>query len=82
LLVVNTCAPSPVGEEVARKGSWRGLEIERPKSPRHATYHNAFKALNIAAMEQALAGWAKDALPAGAIIAMDGKTLRGSRHAE
>jgi hypothetical protein len=33
-------------------------------------------------MEGALSEWAKDALPAGVAIAIDGKTLRGSRHAE
>jgi hypothetical protein len=33
-------------------------------------------------MELALAEWAKDALPAEAVVAIDGKTLRGSRYAE
>ncbi len=51
------------------------LGIDRPKSPCHATYHNVFKALDAAAMEKALAGWAKEALPAGAAVAIDGKTL-------
>ncbi len=58
------------------------LGIDRPKSPCHATYHNVFKALDAAVMEKALAGWSKDALPAGAAVAIDGKTLRGSRYAE
>jgi hypothetical protein len=58
------------------------LGINRPKSPCHATYHNVFKELDIAGMERALAEWAKDALPAEAAVAIDGKTLRGSRYAE
>ena len=58
------------------------LGIDRPKSPCHATYHNVFKALDAAAMEKALAEWSKEALPAGAAVAIDGKTLRGSRYAE
>ena len=33
-------------------------------------------------MERALAEWAKNALPAEAAVAIDGKTLRGSRYAE
>lgn len=64
------------------KGQLARLGIDRPKSPCHATYHNVFKALDAAAMEKALAEWVKDALPAGAAVAMDGKTLRGSRYAE
>lgn len=58
------------------------LGIDRPKSPCHATYHNVFKALDTAAMERALGEWVKKALPAEAAVAIDGKTLRGSRHAE
>lgn len=33
-------------------------------------------------MERALGEWAREALPAGAAVAIDGKTLRGSRYAE
>lgn len=58
------------------------LGIARPKSPCHATYHNVFKALDNAAMEGALAKWAGEALPPEATVAIDGKTLRGSRYAE
>lgn len=63
-------------EQLARLG------IVRPKSPCHATYHNVFKALDNAAMEGALAKWAEEALPPEAAVAIDGKTLRGSRYAE
>ena len=58
------------------------LGIDRPKSPCHATYHNVFKMLDTTAVERVLAEWAKEALPPEAAIAIDGKTLRGSRQAE
>lgn len=58
------------------------LGISRPKSPCHATYHNVFKSLENGAMERALAMWTRAALPKGAVLAMDGKSLRGSRYAE
>ena len=75
------CAIARWGRGCSKKQLAR-LGIDRPKSPCHATYHNVFRALDAAAMERALAEWAKDALPAGAAIAIDGKTLRGSRYAE
>jgi hypothetical protein len=58
------------------------LGISRPKSPCHATYHNVFKALEGEALEKALAEWVQSALPKEAILALDGKTLRGSRCGE
>lgn len=58
------------------------LGIDRPKSPCHATYHNVFTSLDTVAMAQALAEWVKEALPQEAAVAIDGKTLRGSRHGE
>jgi hypothetical protein len=75
------CAIARWGRGCSKKQLAR-LGIDRPKSPCHATYHNVFKALDAAAMERALAEWTKDALPAGAAVAIDGKTLRGSRYAE
>lgn len=75
------CAIARWGRGCSKKQLAR-LGIDRPKSPCHATYHNVFKALDTAAMERALAEWAKDALPVGAAVAIDGKTLRGSRYAE
>jgi predicted transposase YbfD/YdcC len=64
------------------QGQLARLGIERPRSPCHATYHNVFKALDVDAVERALAEWAKEALPDGVAVAIDGKTLRGSRHAD
>ena len=58
------------------------LGISRAEAPCHATWHNVFKAVDCEAMEQALAAWTRSALPSGASIAMDGKTLRGSRYAD
>ncbi len=75
------CAIARWGRGCSKKQLVR-LGINRPKSPCHATYHNVFKMLDVAAMEQALAEWSKEALPAGAAVAIDGKTLRGSRYAE
>jgi hypothetical protein len=75
------CAIARWGRGCSKKQLAR-LGIERPKSPCHATYHNVFKALDVAAVERALAEWAKDSLPAEAAVAIDGKTLRGSRYAE
>jgi hypothetical protein len=58
------------------------LGIPRDKAPCHATWHNVFKAVDCEAMEKALAEWTRAALPPGSAVAMDGKTLRGSRRAE
>lgn len=60
----------------------RRLGIPRNQAPCHATWHNIFKGIEENAMEKALAAWTRGALPAGAAIAMDGKTLRGSRYAD
>jgi hypothetical protein len=63
-------------------GQLRKLGIFRPRSPCHATYHNVFKALEGGVLEKALAEWTQSALPEEAVLAMDGKTLRGSRFGE
>ena len=60
----------------------RRLGISRDKAPCHATYHNVFKVLECDAMERALGEWTRSALPSGAVAAIDGKTLRGSRYAD
>lgn len=51
------------------------LGIER--APCHATYHYFFKALDVAAAERVLGGWAGGSGPLGH-VALDGKRLRGS----
>jgi len=58
------------------------LGIHRRRAPCHATWHNVFKAVDCGAVERALAAWTRGALPHGAVLAMDGKSLRGSRYAE
>jgi len=63
-------------------GQLQKLGISRPRGPCHATYHNVFKALEGAVLEKALAEWTRSALPKEAVLAMDGKTLRGSRYGE
>jgi hypothetical protein len=60
----------------------RKLGILRDRAPCHAAWHKIFKRVGCDALEQALAVWTKSALPPGTAIAMDGKTLRGSRYAD
>jgi hypothetical protein len=60
----------------------RRLGIQREKAPCHATWHNVFKVVDCGEADQVLSGWARAALPPGAAVALDGKTLRGSRHAD
>jgi predicted transposase YbfD/YdcC len=54
--------------------------IDRRQAPCHATYHNVFKGLEIAALEHELGIWACG-LAAGSnnALAIDGKVLRASR---
>lgn len=47
------------------------------RAPCHAMYHYFFKALDAAALEQVLGGWARGSGPLGP-VALDGKRLRGS----
>jgi predicted transposase YbfD/YdcC len=60
----------------------RRLGIPRDRAPCHAAWHKIFKRVGCDTLEQALAAWTRGSLPAGAAIAMDGKTLRGSRYAD
>src|SRR3954470_3766976 len=47
------------------------------RAPCHAMYHSFYKALDVAATEQALGAWAQGCGPLGT-VAIDGKRLRGS----
>jgi hypothetical protein len=51
------------------------------KSPAPSTFHEVFKAIDIAAVEEVLADWAEGLLPGSRarILSMDGKTLCGSQ---
>jgi hypothetical protein len=56
----------------------QALGFTRDRAPCVATLHLAFKALDAAAFEAALAGWAQATLgDRGRTIALDGKALRG-----
>ncbi|MDQ2807751.1 MAG: ISAs1 family transposase, partial [Chloroflexota bacterium] len=68
--------------------------MTHPRGPSQATFSRVFATLDVAALEAALAGWAREVLaalcatpppapaPAPALqgLALDGKTLRGSAH--
>jgi hypothetical protein len=58
------------------------LGIDREQAPCHATWHNVFKVVDSNAMEQAFARWTQQDVPQGAVISIDGKTLRGSQYAD
>ena len=76
-------AVSRWGRRLSRK-QLREFGVERKKAPCHATYHYVFKSLDVVALERGLGRWVRT-LSAGAKddhVAMDGKTLRGSRHGE
>ncbi len=53
------------------------LGFTRARTPAVSTLHLVFRALDAAAFEAALAGWARASLGAGEAIAVDGKGLRG-----
>lgn len=53
------------------------LGFSRDRTPAVSTLHAVFRALDAAAFEAALAGWARAALGDGEAIAIDGKGLRG-----
>ena len=56
----------------------RSLGFTRERTPCVATLHHIFRRLDVAAFEDALSQWAMAALPAeGAVLAVDGKALRG-----
>jgi hypothetical protein len=60
----------------------QALGFRRGKTPTKATYSLLFRRLDVVAFETALARWIASRLSDedGAVIALDGKTLRGSRH--
>jgi DDE_Tnp_1-associated/Transposase DDE domain len=60
------------------------LGFRRGKTPTQATYSIRFRRLDIAAFEAALARWIASRLcdQESSVIALDGKTLRGSRDGE
>lgn len=62
----------------------RDFEVGRDYVPCHATFHNVFRGLEVKALERALAAWVKRLAGAGVLghVAIDGKTLRGSRSGE
>lgn len=55
----------------------RALGYTREKTPAGSTFHEVFKALDVAAFEAALGRWAQATLTPGEAIALDGKALRG-----
>ena len=67
-------------------GLLASLGLGRHGPPSAATLHRVFRWLDVGALEAALGGWAQEVLaahpaPAGGLegVAMDGKTLRGTR---
>jgi predicted transposase YbfD/YdcC len=50
--------------------------------PSIATLHRVFSQLNVVSLEQALTAWWQGWLPALGPLALDGKTVRGSGHAD
>jgi hypothetical protein len=66
----------------------RSLGLSRHGPPSSATIHRIFRRINVDALEWALGQWAQEAVAAVPVpavhlegIAMDGKTLRGTRTA-
>lgn len=55
----------------------RALGLPLHRSPSVATLFRVFRDLDVAAFEQALAGWLTQQHAGGPVIALDGKTLRG-----
>ena len=66
-------------------GPVASLGLGRHGPPSTSTLHRVFRWLDVGAVERALGGWAQEALAASAParqlegVAMDGKTLRGTR---
>jgi predicted transposase YbfD/YdcC len=76
-------------EAIAEFGRLRGAALAKllgfthDPLPCKATLSNVFCRLDLAAFEQALADWLRGRCPSlGDHLALDGKTLRGSRHGE
>ncbi len=67
-----------------KKKALRSFGISRGASPCHATWHLVFRGLEVEQLERVLGEWV-GALAAGGApgqVAIDGKTLRGSRSGE
>jgi hypothetical protein len=69
---------------IAQWGRLQGPEVvgrlgfTRDRTPAVSTFHEVFKALDVAAFEHALSAWAREELGEGkGAIAIDGKGLRG-----
>jgi hypothetical protein len=60
----------------------RAFGVTRDRAPCHATYHYVFAGLDVVALEGALGEWVASGDDEGEHMAMDGKTVRGSRHGE
>lgn len=71
-------------KEVSNKGLLHLFGIERRGSPCHATFHYVFKGLDVRSLERALGRWVRSILGGEELghVAVDGKELRGSKHAE
>jgi predicted transposase YbfD/YdcC len=61
------------------KGLAHALGFRRKKTPAKSTFSEIFRALDLDAFEAALRVWLQGRCGAGGAIALDGKTLKGSR---
>ena len=57
------------------------IGIMKRETPCHATFHNVFAGLGTGSLERALSSWLKHLIDGDVVghVAIDGKTLRGSR---
>ena len=90
LAVVAMLAGMTSLEAIAHFGRLRGIRLTHllgfrdAATPSKATYSRLFAAIDVAAMEAALADWVRDRCPPErwTHLALDGKALRGSRDGE
>lgn len=71
------------GRDKGKSLAW-ALGFRRGKTPAKSTFSEIFRALDIAAFEETLARWIRSRLPQGQelLLALDGKTARGSKDGE
>jgi DDE family transposase len=71
------------GRDKGKSLAW-ALGFRRGKTPAKSTFSEIFRALDIAAFEETLARWIRSRLPQGQelLLALDGKTARGSKEGE
>jgi hypothetical protein len=87
LAVVAILAGMKSLEAIAQFGRDRGaglahaLGFRRAKTPAKSTFSEIFRALDLDAFEAALGRWMQSRPDAGDALAIDGKTLKGSRDA-